>query len=97
MPRGKAVGLDGWTVEEMRLWPPLLFQWLADLFNAVEQGKPWPRALAAVEGLLLPKGDQADPTDRRPIWLLSLTDPLSDLGSGQGALSGTLALRLYAG
>eukprot|EP00974_Lingulodinium_polyedra_P030716 2956559-Lingulodinium_polyedra.AAC.1 len=45
---------------------------LADFFNAMEAAGAWPGV--GPEGLLLPKpgGDDADPTQRRPIWLLPM-------------------------
>ena len=75
MARGKAPGLDGWRVAELRLLPDSLLQWLADLLEEVERGGAWPAALRQPEGLLLPKAgaaDPGDPTERRPIWLLPM-------------------------
>ncbi len=72
MRPGKAVGLDGWSLEELRLLPDFFLRWLADLFNAVEDGRPWPRHLLSPEGVLLPNGDSGNPLDRPLIWLLSM-------------------------
>ncbi len=72
MKTGKAVGLDGWTISELRQLPPFLLQWLAELFNLVEELGRWPFQLASPEGVLLPKGGTEDPLDRRPVWLLSM-------------------------
>eukprot|EP00969_Alexandrium_andersonii_P227380 10041539-Alexandrium_andersonii.AAC.1 len=33
----EAPGLDGWTVAELRLLPVELFEWVAELFEAVER------------------------------------------------------------
>ena len=70
----KAPGLDGWTVAELRLIPDAIIELIAELLNAVEGGTPWPKELAAPEGLLLdkPGGDPTDPMAKRPIWLLPM-------------------------
>ncbi|CAK0862848.1 unnamed protein product [Prorocentrum cordatum] len=73
MPRRKKPGLDGWTVKELRLLPPELHGWIAELFEEIEACGSWPSELVEPEGLLLPKpGGGADPMDRRPIWLLPI-------------------------
>ena len=71
----KAPGLDGWSVAELRLLPDELLDLVAELFEAVEGGAPWPDELCAPEGLLLPKGgadEAADPLSRRPVWLFPM-------------------------
>ncbi|CAK0847227.1 unnamed protein product, partial [Prorocentrum cordatum] len=73
MPRRKKPGLDGWTAKELRLLPPELHGWIAELFEEIEACGSWPSELVEPEGLLLPKpGGGADPMDRRPIWLLPI-------------------------
>jgi hypothetical protein len=68
----KAPGLDGWTVDELRLLPPALLEWIAELFESVERTGRWPEELCQPEGLLLPKPGDGGPMDRRPIWLLPM-------------------------
>ena len=85
MPRRKAVGLDGWSVPELRLLPDALLEWIAALLETVERTGKWPEALSRPEGLLLPKvgGDAGDPMDRRPIWLLPMLYRLWAAGRAQ--------------
>jgi len=40
-----AGGLDGWTTEDLTLVTEKAAQKLADLFNAVEMGAPWPKVM----------------------------------------------------
>ena len=75
MSKGKAPGLDGWGVAELRSLPDTLLVLVAELFEAVEGSGRWPEQLRCPEGLLLPKAgakDPGDPTERRPIWLLPM-------------------------
>ena len=75
MAKRKAAGLDGWKVAELRLLPDELMELIVQMFEAVEARGAWPAQLCAPEGLLLPKGSNAnpgDPMDRRPIWLLPM-------------------------
>ena len=85
MPRRKAVGLDGWSVPELRLLPDALLDWIADLLETVERTGRWPETLQRPEGLLLAKagGDAGDPMDRRPIWLLPMLYRLWAAGRAQ--------------
>jgi ribonuclease HI len=86
MPRRKAVGLDGWSVAELRLLPDELLAWCAELLETVERTGTWPEALRRPEGLLLPKGgpaDAGDPMERRPIWLLPMLYRLWAAGRAQ--------------
>jgi hypothetical protein len=66
--------LDGWTGEELRLWPDELLDLLAELFSAVEAHGRWPELTSFSEVVLLakPGGDPANPLDRRPIVLMSV-------------------------
>ena len=72
LPLGRAPGPDGWSAEDLRLWPPCLLSGLADLLRLVERCGLWPKALAAADVVLLPKpgGDPDNPMQRRPITLL---------------------------
>ena len=72
MPKRKAVGLDGWSVAELRLLSNELIEWMADLLEMVEQLGRWPAALCCPEGLLLSKPGDGGPMDRRPVWLLPM-------------------------
>jgi ribonuclease HI len=86
MARRKAVGLDGWSVMELRLLPDELLGLVAELFEGVEELGRWPTRLSEPEGLLLPKDGGADPFDpmnRRPIWLLPMLYRLWAAGRAQ--------------
>ena len=72
MAKSKAPGLNGWTVAELRLIPPELLEWIAELFETVKRTGQWPAALSQPEGLLLPKPGDGGPMDCRPIWLLPM-------------------------
>eukprot|EP00974_Lingulodinium_polyedra_P047047 4512133-Lingulodinium_polyedra.AAC.1 len=72
MGRRKKPGLDGRYAGELSLLPDEILELLVAVFDAIERAGGWPDICP--EGLLLPKagGDQADPTQRRPIWLLPM-------------------------
>ena len=53
-PREKKLGLDAWTISELRLLLEALHGWIADLFEAVEARGAWPSELVEPEGRLLP-------------------------------------------
>ena len=86
MPRRKAVGLDGWSVPELRLLPDEILAWMAEMLEVVERTGRWPEDLRCPEGLLPPKGgnsNEADPMERRPIWLLPMLYRLWAAGRAQ--------------
>eukprot|EP00974_Lingulodinium_polyedra_P079219 7672812-Lingulodinium_polyedra.AAC.1 len=68
----KKPGLDGRYAGEPSLLPDELLELFCAVLDAVERVGGWPDVHP--EGLLLPKpgGDQADPAQRRPIWLLPM-------------------------
>eukprot|EP00974_Lingulodinium_polyedra_P059968 5779651-Lingulodinium_polyedra.AAC.1 len=72
MGRRKKPGLDGRYAGELALLPDELLALLAEVLDAMEDAGVWPGE--GPEGLLLPKpgGDDADPMQRRPIWLLPM-------------------------
>eukprot|EP00974_Lingulodinium_polyedra_P013806 1338928-Lingulodinium_polyedra.AAC.1 len=72
MGRRKKPGLDGRYAGELSLLPDEVLELLVAVFDAIERTGGWPDVTP--EGLLLPKagGDQADPMQRRPIWLLPM-------------------------
>ena len=61
MAKSKAPGLDAWTVAELCLLPPVLLEWIAELFESVERAGRWPAELSQPEGLLLPKPGDGGP------------------------------------
>lgn len=61
-----AGGADGWIIAEMKTWPDLLFEKLADFLNDVESSSGnWPHELLLQIVSLIPKDDSGD--DQRPI------------------------------
>ena len=72
MKRGKAPGLDGWSVEELQALPDDLLLWISEYFTAVEDAGRWPAQQCRPEGVLLPKDGPEGADERRPIWLLPM-------------------------
>jgi len=71
-PSGKAAGHDGWRYDEVKVWPPALISLLAGFYGVVERTGLWPAALSTNLVALLPKGTTGEPSDFRPIMLLSI-------------------------
>ena len=70
MPNNSAGGADGWTVSELKSWPVLLFDKLADFLNDVEAaGGDWPEELLQIVSLI-PKDETGD--DQRPVTVATL-------------------------
>ena len=71
MPKAKAAGWDGLAPADLDGLPPLCWDRMAHVLNAVECTGSWPSQLGPTVVVLIPKagGGQAD---RRPIALLSL-------------------------
>ena len=64
-----ALGLDGWSLADLRSLPDVLLGWLADLLWEVERLGRWPTCLAeGYSALLLPPG----PLNTRPLTVLSM-------------------------
>eukprot|EP00974_Lingulodinium_polyedra_P116845 11160768-Lingulodinium_polyedra.AAC.1 len=72
MGRRKKPGLDGRYAGELALLPDELLEIVCVVLGAVEDAGERPDVQP--DGLLLPKpgGDEADPAQRRPIWLLPI-------------------------
>ncbi len=51
MSLGKAPGLDGWFLEEVRVLPQPLVGWLAQIYNSVESTGCWPASMVSPEGV----------------------------------------------
>ena len=65
-----SVGVDGWSVAELRCAPPQLLQRLCDLFASIEAHGRWPASLAV--GLItpVPKGTKFEALHMRPITVM---------------------------
>ena len=72
-PVAKAGGADGWTPREFKDIPFCLLDRLAELYNLIEDGAPWPLALTEGVVALVPKKATAGgPLDQRPVTLTNL-------------------------
>ena len=67
-----ALGLDGWSVADLRSLPDRLLGWLADLLREVERIGKWPTRLAEGYTALIPKEGPPGPLNTRPLTVLSM-------------------------
>ena len=67
-----ALGLDGWSLADLRSLPDRLLGWLADLLRMVERLGQWPTHLAEGYTALIPKEGPPGPMDTRPLTVLSM-------------------------
>ena len=72
-PADKAGGADGWTPRDFKDIPLCLLRLLAQLYELIEAGAPWPAALTEGVVALVPKKATAGgPLDQRPVTLTNL-------------------------
>ena len=67
-----ALGLDGWSLADLRSLPDRLLGWLADLLREVERLGRWPTRLAEGYTALIPKEGPPGPLNTRPLTVLSM-------------------------
>ena len=67
-----ALGLDDWSLEDLRALPDQLLEWLADLVWEVERQGRWPLRLAEGYTALIPKEGPPGPLNTRPLTVLSM-------------------------
>ena len=68
MKSEKATGLDGWSVEDLKVLPKNCLAHLAELLNVIETTGRWPGPLSKARVTLIPKsGGSTDPGSQRPI------------------------------
>ena len=67
-----ALGLDGWSLADLRSLPDRLLGWLADLLREVERLGKWPVRLAEGYTALIPKEGPPGPLNTRPLTVLSM-------------------------
>ena len=67
----KAAGPDGWRPDELKDLPDEALATLCELYAVVEATGEWPTKLSSNLVAMLSKNGTADPSDRRPIVLLS--------------------------
>ena len=66
--RPSAMGLDGWSLQDLRALPDRVLHWLAQLLTLIEEMGQWPTVLAQGYTSLIPK-----PGERRPLGTRLLT------------------------
>ena len=67
-----ALGLDGWSLKDLRSLPLRLLDWLAELLTLVEVTGRWPEVLARGYTALIPKPGGEGPLGTRPLTVLSV-------------------------
>ena len=67
-----ALGLDGWSLKDLRSLPLRLLDWLAELLTLVEVTGRWPEVLARGYTALIPKPGEEGPLGTRPLTVLSV-------------------------
>ena len=67
-----ALGLDGWSLGDLRSLPLRLLDWLAELLTLVEVTGRWPEVLARGYTALIPKPGEEGPLGTRPLTVLSV-------------------------
>ena len=67
-----ALGLDGWSLGDLRSLPLRLLDWLAELLTLVEVTGRWPEVLARRYTALIPKPGEEGPFGTRPLTVLSV-------------------------
>ena len=74
LPRMKpsALGLDGWSLGDLRSLPERVLGWLADLLREVERRGKWPARLAEGYTALIPKEGPPGPLNTCPLTVLSM-------------------------
>ena len=67
-----ALGLDGWSLADLRSLPDRLLGWLADILREVERLGKWPTRLVERYTALIPKEGPPGPLNTRPLTVLSM-------------------------
>ena len=67
-----ALGLEEWSLADLRSLPHRLLGWLADLLREVERLGKWPTRLADGYTALIPKEGPPGPLNTRPLTVLSM-------------------------
>ena len=67
-----ALGLDGWSLADLRSLPERLLGWLGDLLRELERLGKWPARLTERYTALVPKEGPPGPLITRPLTVLSM-------------------------
>ena len=70
--RPSALGLEDWSLVELRALPNTLLEWPADLLQEVERKGCWPTRLAEGYTALISKEGPPGPLNTRPLTVLSM-------------------------
>ena len=70
--RPSAMGLDGWSLQDLRALPDRVLQWLAQLLALIEEVGQWPALLAQGYTSLIPKPGEEGPLGTRLLTVLSM-------------------------
>ena len=70
--RPSVLGLDGWSLEDIRSLPERVLGWLAHLLREVERRGKWPARLAEGYTALIPKEGPSGPLNTRPLTVVSM-------------------------
>ena len=70
--RRSAMGLDGWSLQDLRALPNPVLHWLAQLLTLIEEMGRWPTVLAQGYTSLIPKPREEGPLGTRPLTVLSM-------------------------
>ena len=70
--RPSAMGLDGWSLQDLRALPDRVLNWLAQLLTLIEEVGRWPTLLAQGYTSLIPKPGEEGPLGTRPLTVLSM-------------------------
>ena len=71
MPAGKAAGTDGWYAEDLKALPLPLLDRLAEIMRHIEDTGEWPEELLSATVSMLPKEENPEPLEHRPITVMS--------------------------
>ena len=69
--RSSTLGLDGWSLAELRALPDVLLEWVAELLKEEHRGN-WPAGWAEGYAALIPKEAPPGPLNTRPLTVLSM-------------------------
>ena len=70
--RPSAMGLDGWSLEDLQALPDRVLNWLAQLLTLIVEVGRWPTLLAQGYTSLIPKPGEEGPLGTRPLTVLSM-------------------------
>ena len=70
--RPSAMGLAGWSLQDLRALPERVLDWLAQPLTLIEEMGQWPALLAQGYTSLIPKAGEEGPWGTHPLTVLSM-------------------------